>query len=122
MFDYDDVTQKDKNFICDLVDRTTFNNNEQIYVETKDPEMFFLMEEVRLIKQWARTSGHWGRKKMKMLAKKLNCKRVTVKVSFMKHSKKKQNLHWKSKIKDRWIQTRKRVDWKKNKKWKKINK
>ena len=69
MFDYDDVTQEDKNFICDLVDKTTFNNNEQIYVETKDPKMAFFDRGSETDK----TMGKWllREKKMKMLAKKI---------------------------------------------------
>ena len=39
MFDYDDITQEDKKFVRDLIDRITFNGNEQIYVGIKDPDM-----------------------------------------------------------------------------------
>ena len=71
MFDYDDVTQEDKIFICDLIDRNIFNYNEQIYVETKDPEMVVFgggneIDKSGQMNKWSLTV-----KIMKMLLKKI---------------------------------------------------
>ena len=71
MFDYDDVTQEDKIFICDLIDRNIFNYNEQIYVETKDPEMVVFGGENEIDKSGQMNKWSLTVKIMKMLLKKI---------------------------------------------------
>lgn len=77
MFDYDDITQEDKKFVRDLIDRTTFNGNEKI--EVKDVETMlklkiqkclFLTRELELIKNQEGQMVIKG-EKMKMLLKKM---------------------------------------------------
>ena len=71
MFDYDDVTQEDKIFICDLIDRNIFNDNGKIYVETKDPEMVVFGGGNEIDKNGQMNKWSLTVKIMKMLLKKI---------------------------------------------------
>lgn len=106
MFDYDDITQEDKKFVRDLIDRTTFNGNEQIYVGIKDPDMVVFDEGID-IDEWIKNEDEQmvieDEKNENAAEESEIGKEVMVKVLFIKLPKKKKNLRWKSKRKDKWI-------------------
>ena len=65
------LLRKIKFTVCDLIDRTTFNDNEQIYVETKDPEMIVFNRGNEIDKNGQMSKWSLTVKIMKMLLKKI---------------------------------------------------